>query len=63
VLAWQALAEELTPARSLARLDAAAARVLTSVSVVGTVLTGLGLLRPGGRRGTPPPRGSRWPRW
>jgi hypothetical protein len=47
VLAWQALAEELTPAKSLARMDAATARVLTSVSVVGTVLTGLGLLAAG----------------
>jgi hypothetical protein len=47
VLAWQALAEELTPAKSLARVDAAANRVLTSVTVVGTVLTGLGLLAAG----------------
>jgi hypothetical protein len=47
VLAWQALAEELTPAKSLARVDAATNRVLTSVTLVGTVLTGLGLLAAG----------------
>jgi hypothetical protein len=47
VLAWQELADELTPAKSLARVDAAANRVLTSVTVVGTVLTGLGLLAAG----------------
>jgi hypothetical protein len=47
VLAWQELAEELTPAKSLARVDAATNRVLTSVTVVGTVLTGLGLLAAG----------------
>lgn len=47
VLAWQALAEELAPARSLARVEAATGRVLTSVTVVGTGLTGLGLLAAG----------------
>ena len=45
--AWQALAEELTPARSLARVDAATARVLGNVSVVGTLLTGVSLLAAG----------------
>lgn len=44
ILAWRALAEELTPAKSLARVDSATARVLTNVTVVGTLLTGLGLL-------------------
>jgi hypothetical protein len=47
VLAWQDLAEELTPARSLARVDTATNRVLTSVTVVGALLTGLGLLAAG----------------
>jgi hypothetical protein len=45
--AWQALADELTPAHSLARIDAATARVLANVTVVGTLLTGLGLLAAG----------------
>jgi hypothetical protein len=43
-MAWQALADELTPARSLARVDAATARVSTNVTVVGTLLTGLGIV-------------------
>jgi hypothetical protein len=42
-----ALADELTPAKSIGRLDAATARVVTTVSVVGTVLTGFGLLTAG----------------
>jgi hypothetical protein len=44
---WQALADELAPAKSLQRLDAAGARVVATVSVVATVLTGLGLLTAG----------------
>lgn len=44
---WRALADELAPAKSLQRLDAAAARVVSTVSVVATVLTGLGLLAAG----------------
>jgi hypothetical protein len=43
-LAWVALAEELAPAKSLTRLDTATARVVTNVTVVGTVLTGLGIV-------------------
>jgi hypothetical protein len=46
-LAWVALADELTPAKSLARIEAATARVVTNVTVVGTILTGLGLLTAG----------------
>jgi hypothetical protein len=42
-----ALADELTPAKSIGRLDTATARVVTTVSVVGTVLTGFGLLTAG----------------
>lgn len=45
--AWQALADELTPAKSLTRIDTATARVLANVTVVGTLLTGLGLLAAG----------------
>lgn len=45
--AWQALADELAPAKSLARIDTAAGRVLGNVTVVGTLLTGLGLLAAG----------------
>jgi hypothetical protein len=44
---WQALADELAPAKSLQRLDAAGARVVATVSVVASVLTGLGLLAAG----------------
>ena len=44
---WQALADELAPAKSLQRLDAAGARVVSTVSVVATLLTGLGLLAAG----------------
>jgi hypothetical protein len=47
VLAWRALAEELTPAKSLARVDVATARVVTNVTVVGSLLTGLGLVAAG----------------
>jgi hypothetical protein len=46
-LAWTALADELTPAKSLARIEAATTRVITNVTVVGTILTGLGLLGAG----------------
>jgi hypothetical protein len=41
------LAEQLTPARSLGRLDTATARVVSTVSVVATLLTGLGLVAAG----------------
>jgi hypothetical protein len=41
---WVELAEELTPAKSLARIDAATARVVTTTAVIGTLLTGLGLV-------------------
>jgi hypothetical protein len=36
------LADELAPAKSLQRLDAVAARVMATVSVVATLITGLG---------------------
>jgi hypothetical protein len=41
---WREVAAELRPVRSLARLDAHAKQVLGTVSVVGSLLTGLGLL-------------------
>lgn len=44
---WQGLADELSPAKSLQRIDAAHARVVSTVSAVATVLTGLGLLAAG----------------
>jgi hypothetical protein len=46
-LAWEALADELTPAKSLARIDTVTARVVTNVALVGSILTGLGLLTAG----------------
>lgn len=40
--AWADLAAELTPVRSLARIDTVTARAITTVTVVGVLLTGLG---------------------
>jgi hypothetical protein len=45
--AWAALGAELTPAKSLQRLDAATARVVSTVGVVATLLTGFGLVAAG----------------
>jgi hypothetical protein len=45
--ALAALAAELTPAKSLQRLDTATARVVSTVSIVATLLTGLGLITAG----------------
>jgi hypothetical protein len=42
--AWAELAAELTPAKSLARVEAATARVVAAVTVVGVLLTGLGVV-------------------
>jgi hypothetical protein len=39
---WADLSSELTPAKSLARIDAATARAVTTVTVLGILLTGLG---------------------
>lgn len=41
---WDALADELTPARALARVDAAAARVVDQIALVGVALTAAGLV-------------------
>lgn len=45
--AWAELGAELTPAKSLQRLDAATARVVSTISVVATLLTGFGLVAAG----------------
>lgn len=45
--AWVNLAAELTPAKSLARVDAATARTVTTVTIIGVLLTGLGILSAG----------------
>jgi hypothetical protein len=45
--AWADLAAQLTPANSLARIDAVTGRAVTTVTVLGTLLTGLGALAAG----------------
>jgi hypothetical protein len=45
--AWADLAAELTPAKSLARVDTVTARAVTTITVVGVLLTGLGALGAG----------------
>jgi hypothetical protein len=44
---WRAAAAELSPEKSLARVDAKAQHVVTHVTVVGALLTGLGLVANG----------------
>ena len=39
--AWAELAADLTPAKSLARIDTVTARAVTTITVVGVLLTGL----------------------
>ncbi len=39
---WADLANELAPAKSLARIDAVTARAVTTITIVGVLLTGLG---------------------
>jgi len=39
---WAELANQLTPAASLVRIDTATARAVTTITVIGTLLTGLG---------------------
>ena len=43
-LAWAELGAELTPTKSLARVDTVTARVVTNVTVIGSLLTGLGVV-------------------
>jgi len=42
--AWAELAAQLTPAASMARIDAVTARAVTTITVIGLLLTGLGAL-------------------
>ena len=44
---WADLAAELTPAKSLARVDTVTARAVTTITVIGVLLTGLGALSAG----------------
>ncbi|HTS95754.1 MAG TPA: hypothetical protein VMI33_03970 [Streptosporangiaceae bacterium] len=44
---WDEFAAELTPAKSLARVDTVTARAVTTITVVGLLLTGLGALGAG----------------
>ena len=44
---WAELAAELTPAKSLARVDTVTARAVTTITVIGVLLTGLGVLSAG----------------
>ena len=40
--AWAQLAADLTPAKSLTRIDTVTARAVTTITIVGVLLTGLG---------------------
>ena len=44
---WADLGAELTPAKSLTRVDAVTARAITTITVVGVLLTGLGAVTAG----------------
>ena len=44
---WADLAAQLTPAASLARIDAVTGRAITTITVIGVLLTGLGALGAG----------------
>lgn len=43
---WRSAAEDLAPAKSLARMNDKAKQVVTSVTLVGTLLAGFGLIAP-----------------
>jgi hypothetical protein len=45
--AWAQLAADLTPAKSLARIDAVTARAVTTITIIGLLLTGLGAFAAG----------------
>jgi hypothetical protein len=45
--AWADLAAQLTPASSLARIDTVTNRAITTITVLGVLLTGLGTLAAG----------------
>jgi hypothetical protein len=55
--AWADLAAELTPAKSLARVDTVTARAVTTVTFIGVLLTGLGAFSAGLAAHTGPARG------
>jgi hypothetical protein len=44
---WTELGAELTPVKSLARVDAVTARAVTTITVIGVLLTGLGAVTAG----------------
>lgn len=46
-LRWNELASQLTPAASLARIDTVTSRAVTTITVIGLLLTGLGALAAG----------------
>jgi hypothetical protein len=45
--AWADLAAQLTPVNSLARIDTVTARAVSTITVIGVLLTGLGALAAG----------------
>jgi hypothetical protein len=45
--AWADLGAQLTPATSLARIDAVTGRAVTTITVIGVLITGLGALGAG----------------
>jgi hypothetical protein len=45
--AWAELAAQLTPAASIARVDTVTARAVTTITVIGLLLTGFGALNAG----------------
>ena len=55
---WASLAAELmTPAKTLARVDSVTARTVTTVTIIGVLLTGLGVLTAGRLTQNAPARG------
>ena len=55
--AWADLAAQLTPAASLARIDAVTSRAVTTITVIAALLTGLGALTAGPLAPGSPARG------
>jgi len=51
---WADLAARLTPAASMARIDADTGRAITTITVLGLLLTGLGVLGAGQLAGASP---------
>src|SRR5690349_6693348 len=54
---WLDLAAELTPVKSLGRIDLAATRVMSTVTILGALITGFGIYTSGYPTA---PRGARW---